>query len=71
MTARLGMTCACLQTVSVECPSLDSAVLDDVAFAGWGYDERGFVRCPDCLAGGVVASRAVPVAHPDLFSEAA
>jgi hypothetical protein len=43
------MCCACGKIISKE--TMLSGILDFVAGAeasGWGFDERGFVRCPEC-----------------------
>jgi hypothetical protein len=48
-TAVASMCCACGKIISKE--TMLSGILDFVAGAeasGWGFDERGFVRCPEC-----------------------
>lgn len=61
MTTKFGMRCGCGKAVWAACPNLDGIIAVRSQFAGWGYDERGFVRCPDCL-GRDVPAPAVPVA---------
>ena len=50
MSAHLGKTCACGRTKSVPCPTLADMAAALEQFAGWTYDERGRVRCPECTA---------------------
>lgn len=52
MSIHLGMACACGRSVSAPCPSVADIPAVQSGFAGWGYDEHGFVRCAECLAGG-------------------
>jgi hypothetical protein len=67
MTASLGMRCGCGRDIVAECPTLSDIPAAQQQFIGWGYDERGLVRCPDCLAAGVVEKRPAPGGEPDLF----
>lgn len=70
MTPVLGMICGCGRRVSAECPTVAEIGTVFAHFEGWGHDERGFVRCPECLAGGVPVP--VPAApQGDLFGRAA
>ena len=60
MSPKFGMRCGCGRSVWADCPDLGEIVAVRDRFAGWGYDARGFVRCPACLGG--EALPAVPVA---------
>lgn len=67
MIALLTMTCKCGRRVSAPCPTLADIPTAQAQMPGWGYDERGFVQCPDCRDG-----VPVPPEKPmrgDLFDE--
>ena len=65
MTAHLSMACECGRSASVPCPTVADIAASLGQFEGWGHDERGFVRCPECIAAGVVIERA-PAAKDQL-----
>jgi hypothetical protein len=45
----LSMTCRCGRSVSAPCPNLHDLPSVLATFVGWSFDERGFVRCPECI----------------------
>lgn len=58
--ASLSMTCLCGRTASAPCPTV--ADILTVRIEGWGNDERGSVRCPEC-AGAPLPARQVESAR--------
>ena len=68
MTSRLGKACLCGRTISVECPTVADIPRAAAQMAGWSYDERGFVLCPDCLAA-PAAEQVRAIAQPNLFEK--
>lgn len=60
MNTVLGAQCGCGRRIIIACPTVADIPVVRAAMAGWGYDARGFVRCPDCLGG--AALPAGPVA---------
>lgn len=48
-TPILAITCRCGRSVSAPCPTLADLPSALATFTGWGWDERGFVRCPECI----------------------
>ena len=40
----------CARTASAPCPDLRDLPAAIGRAEGWGFDERGFVRCPECMA---------------------
>lgn len=61
-TPTLGLTCTCGRSRVTPCATLD-LILEGVVAAtleGWGYDQRGFVRCPECLP--LVTANPAPIA---------
>lgn len=69
MTPHLTKACACGRTISVECPNVADIPGAAAQMAGWGHDERGFVRCPDCLATPPAEPECAAVQQPDLFEK--
>ncbi len=64
MTVTLGKCCGgCRREMVVECPTVGDILAAHARFIGWGDDERGGVRCPDCLAG-IAAAPSPPVTRP-------
>lgn len=57
MTAALSITCLCGRTASTPCPTVADIPDTLRQFAGWAFDERGFVRCDECIAAGAVIER--------------
>ena len=52
MVNRLSKCCGgCKAVVSTPCPTFGEILeaQSRLLFQGWGYDERGFVKCPTCL----------------------
>lgn len=47
--ARLTAACGCGATVSIECPTVGDIPAARTKMTGWGYDDRGMVKCPKCL----------------------
>lgn len=49
--AVLTMACRCGRTASAPCPELRDipATAEQLTRLGWGWDERGRVRCPECV----------------------
>jgi hypothetical protein len=46
----LTMACRrCARTASAPCPDLRDLPAATARLDGWGWDERGFVRCPGCM----------------------
>lgn len=56
MQAYLTATCMCGRSSGVPCPTVGDIPAASEAI-GWGYDERGFVRCPECREAGAVVRR--------------
>jgi len=74
MTAYLGMTCLCGRSTAAPCRTISEIPSVLASFVGWSFDERGMVRCPDCLAADHVGELPKPVAsvsQPDLFGDGA
>jgi hypothetical protein len=68
---RLGKMCGCGRSISIECPTVADIPAAAAQMEGWGDDERGLVRCPQCLAAGSTAPAAPEPTQPTLFDEAA
>jgi hypothetical protein len=49
MTPHLAAACGCGKVISIECPAIADIPAAHAKMVGWGHDERGFVKCPDCL----------------------
>lgn len=45
----LTMTCLCGRSTSAPCPTLADMPSAVATFTGWGWDDHGFVRCPECI----------------------
>lgn len=45
----LTMTCLCGRFISAPCPTLAYLPPALAMLTGWGWDDRGFVRCPECI----------------------
>jgi hypothetical protein len=58
------MTCRCGRSASASCPSLAGLPAALATLPGWGWDERGFVRCPECKG---TAAAAVPDEQGELL----
>lgn len=67
--AFLSVACACGRSASVPCPTVGDIPEAAEQFTGWGYDARGFVCCPECIAAGIMIERRQPAVQPDLFAE--
>lgn len=64
-TPVLGMNCSCGASTRVGCQTVGEIPQKVGALSadGWGYDARGFVRCPECRHHSVEPSeRQFPVA---------
>lgn len=69
MTTVAAKTCVCRRTVTAPCPNL--ADITAIDFESWGYDTRGFVRCPTCMECGVTAEPPAAKDQLGLFEERA
>lgn len=63
ISAFLSAVCTCGALWRCECPHVSDipAALAAKEAAGWGFDARGAVQCPECAQG---APRTVPGAKP-------
>ena len=52
----LTMTCLCGRFISAPCPTLAYLPSALAMLTGWGWDHRGFVRCPECIKASAVAA---------------
>ncbi len=68
MPAFLSKTCGCGRSISVRCDTLDNLLEAQAQMVGWGFDERGRVRGPQCMA---APPEQRPKPAPDLFSAGA
>jgi hypothetical protein len=48
----LGAQCRCLRKIVISCPTVADIPLAQAKMSelGWGYNERGGIMCPECLA---------------------
>ena len=70
-SARLVLACRCGAVLAQPCPTVGDipSAAGAAAGQGWGYDERGFVQCPSCLAAATPAPKVElpPPAQGSLF----
>lgn len=49
--AVVSIACSCGRSMSAPCAAVGEIPSVAARFAGWGYDEHGIARCPDCYGG--------------------